>query len=122
MLFTSTERERLGVIVNNIGIYGSQLIQQTGAEFTRMALANLARVREQNHEVLRRLDELAREQGEESPLRLVEDMVRLPADAAQILTLLRRCLLVSAFLGRCLAESSALVATPTQPDKKDQMH
>ncbi|HEV8032542.1 MAG TPA: hypothetical protein VGP42_16140 [Stellaceae bacterium] len=104
MLFTPTERERLGVLVNNISFYGTQLINQTGPDLTRQALVNLAKVKKEDEVLLKRLDELTREQSEESPLRLIEDLARIPGDIAQMLTLVRRCLLASAFLGHCLAQ------------------
>jgi hypothetical protein len=66
------------------------------------------------------LDEVAREQSDESPLRVIEDLVRLPSDIAQMLTLVRRCLLASAFLGHCLAQPTHTgVATNTlSPEKR----
>ena len=104
MVFTSSERQRLGVLVNNISFYATQLISQTAPELTKRALANLAAVKKDEEALLKRLDEIAREQGEESPLRLVEDFTKLPSDAAQMLALMCRCLLAAAFLGHCLAQ------------------
>lgn len=104
MLFTPKERETLGVLVNNLSFYGTQLVQQSDADLTRRALANLARVRADEKALLKRLDELAREQAEESPLRMLEDLARLPGDMAQMLILVRRCLLTTAFLGHCIAQ------------------
>jgi hypothetical protein len=105
MLFTPAERERLGVLVNNISFYGSQVINQNGRELTKRALENLAKVKKQDDFLLKRLDELAREQSDESPLRLIEDLIIAPEDVVQMLLLVRRCLLVSAFLGHCIAQS-----------------
>lgn len=104
MLFTPKERETLGVLVNNLSFYGTQLVQQSDADLTRRALANLARVRADEKALLKRLDELAREQAEESPLRMLEDLARLPGDMAQMLILVRRCLSTTAFLGHCIAQ------------------
>lgn len=104
MLFTPTERERLGVLVNNISFYATQLINQTGPELTRRALANLALLKKENEALLKRLDEIAREHNDESPLRLIEDLTRVPGDVAQMLALVRRCLLASTFLGHCIAQ------------------
>jgi hypothetical protein len=86
MGFSTSERERLGVLVNNISVYATQLIHQGGSAVTVLALANLARVIKENEDVLRRLDELAREQTEESPLRLIEDLAVVPTDVARMLT------------------------------------
>jgi hypothetical protein len=104
MNFTVTERERIGVLVNNIGFYAAQLMMQVSPELTKRALANLAKSKREDELLLKRLDEAAREQRDESPLRLIEDFARLPADVAQTLTLVRRCLLASAFLGHCIAQ------------------
>jgi hypothetical protein len=71
-------------------------------------LLNLTKLKNEQEELLRRLDELAREHGEENPLRLIEDLPRAPVDLAQMLTLVRRCMLASAFLGHLLAQ-------PTHP-------
>jgi hypothetical protein len=104
MLFTPTEKERLGVVVNNLSYYATQLITQTGPELTRRALANLAVVKKENEALLKRLDEIAREHNDESPLRLIEDLAKVPGDVAQMLALVRRCLLASTFLGHCIAQ------------------
>jgi hypothetical protein len=122
MIFTAKERERLGVLVNNIGFYGTQLIQQTAADLTRKALANLAKVKEEDEALLQRLDELARELGDERPLRLIEDMTRMPGDAAQMLTLLRRCLLVCTFLGHCIAQPGSPETTGIRLETQKRIH
>lgn len=122
IMFTPKERERLGVLVNNISFFGTQLIHQTEAQLTRRALANLATVKKEDDALLKRLDELAREQGEESPLRLIEDLTRMPGDAAQMLTLLRRCLLVSAFLGHCIAQPNFAETPGAQPHREKRLH
>src|SRR5205823_3221920 len=98
LVFTASERERLGVLVNNISVYGTQIVSRDNADVGVRALANLAKVKTEHDDFLKRLDELARAHGEESPLRLIEDVTRLPNDVAHMLTLTRRCLLVSAFL------------------------
>ena len=82
---------------------------QTSPEFSLRALANLAKVKKEDEALLKRLDAVAREQEDESPLRLIEDLARVPTDVAQILSLVRRCLLASAFLGHCMAQ-------PTHPE------
>lgn len=104
--FTDVEREKLGVLVNNISAYAAQLLAHSGRGLTMRALANLAKLRKEHEQLLKRLDELAREQNEEPPLRLIEDLPRTPTDIAQTLTLVRRCLLASAFLGHLLAQSN----------------
>lgn len=107
-MFTTTEREKLGVLVNNLSVFAAQIVAQGGADVSARAIANLAKLKHEQEELLKRLDELAREQGGESALRLIEDLPRVSPDVAQMLTLVRRCLLASAFLGHLLAQ-------PTHP-------
>ena len=123
MLFTASERERLGVVVNNLAIYAAQLLLQTSSELSIRALANLAKVKNEDDALLKRLDEAARELGDESPLRLIEDLARRPADVAQQLTLVRRCVLASAFMGHCLAQPTyrthqQVTAEPSDSEKR----
>jgi hypothetical protein len=106
MIFTPIEREKMGVLVNNLSFFGSQILSQGAPEFSLRALSNLRKVKGEHEDLLKRLDELARQQGDESPLRLIEDLVRLPTDVAQMLTLVRRCLLASSFIGHCIAQPS----------------
>lgn len=101
---TATEREKLGALVNNISVYAAQIIASTPAGLVTTALDNLTKLKREQEELIKRVDELAREHGEESPLRLLEDVHRVPADVAQLLTLVRRCLAASAFLGHLLAQ------------------
>lgn len=103
---TVTERERVGVLINNIGVYASQLLHQDLPGVATRALANLAKIKADNEDLLKRLDEWAREVGDASPLRLVEDLAHTPTDVGQVLTLVRRCVLASAFLGHCIAQPS----------------
>ena len=104
MVFTATERERLAVVVNNLCFYASQIILQGSPVLSQRALANLAKTKNEEEALLKRLDEVAREQGDESPLRVIEDLAYLANDISQMVTLVRRCLLASAFLGHCLAQ------------------
>ena len=104
MVFTAAEREKIGVLINNISVYAAQIVSHNAPEFSMLALANLAKVKQDQEELLRRLDELAREQNEESPLRLIEDLPRVSADIGQMLSLVRRCLLASGFLRHLLAQ------------------
>ena len=104
MVFTAHEREKLGVLVNNIAIFAAQIVNQRGAAFTAQALMNLTKVAREDEDFLKRLDQLAREQQDESPSRLIEDLPQLPNDLMQKLTIVRRCLLASAFLGHCIAQ------------------
>lgn len=104
MVFTATERERMAVVINNLCFYASQLVIQSSPEISQQALLNLGKVKNEHEPLLKRLDEVAREQGDESPLRVIEDLVRLPNDVTQMIRLVRRCLLASAFLGHCLAQ------------------
>ena len=105
IVLTADEREKVGVLVNNLSVFAQQLIMQTGSDFATRALSNLATLKQQQKVLLKRLDDLARDHKEESPLRLVEDLRGFPTeDAAQILTIVRRCLSVCAFLGHLLAQ------------------
>jgi hypothetical protein len=104
LAFSATEREKFGVLVNNISVFAAEVLDRTQPALQARALTNLAKLKNGNEDLLRRLDEFARAQGEQSPLRLIEDLPSMPCDLAQILSLVRRCLLVSAFLGHCIAQ------------------
>ena len=118
-VFTATERERLAVIVNNLCFYASQITLQSSPGLSQRALSNLAKTKNEEEALLKRLDEVAREQGDESLLRVIEDLARLPTDVSQMLTLVRRCLLASAFLGHCLAQPThSSVPAETQRSEK----
>ena len=92
---------------------------QGSPELAKRALANLEKIKNADEALLRRLDEVAHEQNDESPSRVIEDLVRPPCDIAQMLTLVRRCLLASAFLGHCLAQPThPSVATDTLSREK----
>lgn len=104
LILTATEREKLSALVNNISIYAAQIITRTETELFARAFTNLAKLKSEHEDLIRRVDELARGQNEESPLRLIEDLRRAPADVAQMLTFVRRCLSASAFLGHLLAQ------------------
>jgi hypothetical protein len=104
MVFTALERERMGVLVNNTCIYATQLINHDGPDFSTRALVNLVKVKKENEELLRRLDELARQQRDESPLRLIQDLASTPITIGQMLSVVRRCLAASAFIGHCMAQ------------------
>lgn len=120
--FSTAEREKLGVLVNNVSVYATQLLTHTGPDFSTRALANLGKLKSEHEELLKQLDKLAREQNEESPLRVIEDLPRLPSDIAQGLTLVRRCLLASAFIGHLLAQPTHPEATADAIDKEKRLH
>lgn len=107
MKFSTVERRTLAVLINNFSIFGSQLIARSGIDFSSRALRHLTAVYKDQPELIKRLDLLAREQKDESPSRLIEDLALVPSDMAQLSLLVRRCLLVSAFLGHCLAQPTA---------------
>ena len=111
MNFTMTEREKMAVVVNNLCFYASQLMVQGPPDIAQRALLNLCKLKKEDEALLKRLDEIAREQGDESPLRVIEDLARLPSDVVQIMKLVRRCLLASAFLGHCLAQPTHLAVS-----------
>ena len=102
--FNALEREKMGVLVNNISVYATQLLSRNGPDLTARALTTLGKLRREQQDLLKRLDGLAREQKEEMPLRLIEDMRSVPVDLAQMLSLVRRCLFASAFIGHLLAQ------------------
>ena len=106
MTFTTAEKEKLGILVNNFTIYAAQIVGQSGPDFAVRALSNLIKVKKENDELIKRLDELARQHNDESPLRLIQDLGRVPTDISHMMTLVRRCLLASAFLGHCIAQST----------------
>jgi hypothetical protein len=106
MAFTATERERMAVLINNLCFYASQLVIHSSAEISQRALLNLDKIKNEYEPLLKRLDEVAREQGDHSPLRVIEDLVHRPNDVAQMLMLVRRCLLASGFLGHCLVATN----------------
>ena len=120
--FSTAEREKLGVLVNNLTVYATQLLTHSGPDFSTRALTNLAKLKREHAELLKALDKLAREQNEENPLRLIEDLPRLPSDIAQGLTLVRRCLLASAFIGHLLAQPTHPEAAAEARDKEKRLH
>jgi hypothetical protein len=122
MVFTAAEREKLGVLVNNISVFASQIVTNNGADFSTRALANLAKLKVEQEDFLKRLDQLAREQSEESPLRLIEDLPRNPTDLAQMLALVRRCLLTSAFLGHLVAQLTHPQAAAEALSQEKRLH
>jgi hypothetical protein len=68
------------------------------------------------------LDLLAREQHDESPSWLIEDLALVPSDMAQLSLMIRWCLLVSAFLGHCLAQPIAEEIAEGAPSPVPQVH
>lgn len=122
LMFTATQREKMAVLVNNLSAFAAQIVAQSGSDVSTRAVANLAKLKNEQEELLKRLDELAREHSEESPLRLIEDLPRLPADVAQVLTLVRRCLLASAFLGHLLAQPSHPQAAAEALAQEKRLH
>lgn len=122
MVLTITERERLGVLINNLSFYASQIMLQGSPELAKRALANLDKMKNEDDALLKRLDEVARDQSDESPLRVIEDLVRMPTDIAQMMTLVRRCLLASAFLGHCLAQPAHPVPAAEALSLEKRLH
>jgi hypothetical protein len=57
-----------------------------------------------------------------APQWLIEDLARIPSDAVQLLTALRRCMLVSSFLGRCIAEPSSPESPAAELAAQSQIH
>lgn len=119
------EREMLGALVNNINVFAAGIISHARLELREAALTNITKIRQKHEPLLKRLDELARSQGDESPLRLIEDFPLPCKDLAQLLTLVRRCLLASAFLGHCIAQPIGVSVNATElaePDEARRLH
>jgi hypothetical protein len=112
LAFSGIERERIGVLINNVSVYAAQLLTRGPADLSPLALRNLAKLKQEHGLLLKRLDEFCRAQNEESPLRVIEDLRQVPRDVAQMLKLVQRCLSLSAFLGHLLAQ-------PGVPDRAD---
>ena len=102
--FTAAERERVGVLINNVSVYAAQLVARGSTDVSPLALRNLAKLKQEHWPLLKRLDEFCRAQNEESPLRVIEDLRQVPRDVSQTLKLVQRCLSLSAFLGHLLAQ------------------
>ena len=85
LYLTASEIETLGMIVNALGVTGSQLILRHRPELYLHAQANLQKCRGEHEELLKRLDHAARQTKDESALRLIEDLETMPADAMQSL-------------------------------------
>lgn len=110
MALTSTQREKMGVLVNNFNIFAAQLLTGGNQEIVARAISNLGRIKQREGDLLRQLDKLARDSGDESALRLIEDLARIPVNLIQILAVVRRCLMASAFLGHCIAHGEVSVS------------
>jgi hypothetical protein len=100
---TPGEIETLGMIVNALGVVGSQLILRHRPDYLLHAQANLRKSKTEHEELLKRLDQAARHSQDESALRLIENLEMVPSDAMQSLHAARRCLAAAAFLGHCIA-------------------
>jgi hypothetical protein len=87
-----------------------QFLKRDASDVFMLALKSIRKVQEEHEQLLKQLDALARAQADECPLRLIEDIVRVPSDVAQMLTLIRPCLAASAFLGHCLARSGEAIS------------
>jgi hypothetical protein len=111
--FTHPEMEKLARLVNNFGILGSQLICLSRPDLGQNAQANLQNLKNSDQQLLKRVNQLARKSGDEGALRLIEDLERQPDDPMQSLSLARRCLLASAFLGHCIAAASRYSYAPS---------
>lgn len=118
-LFTAADVEVMAKIVNNVGIYASQILHNHRSDLAQRSLINISKIKKDDDGLLKRLDQMAREQGDESPLRLIEDLSRLPANVTGLLELVRRCLLTTAFLGHCMAlpKSDQLSVAAVQQEK-----
>ena len=101
--FTPLEAERIGMLINNIAMFAAQVVHRNVPEFARLSVENLMSMKVEDEALLKRLDEMARQQGDESSLRLIEDLAAAPADMLQSLNLVRRCAMAVAFLGHCIA-------------------
>ena len=116
------EIETLGMILNALGIVGSQLILRHRPELLLHAQANLRKCKSEHEELLKRLDQAARQSQDESALRLIEDLDMIPADAVQSLHAARRCLLAAAFLGHCIAAHRQPPATAVARHEHERLN
>lgn len=119
-VFSATERQKLAVLINNFSVFASQVITLSGADFRTRSLRNLAVAKRRHPQLLGRLDDLARDQNEEIPSRLIEGLARMPSDLAQAMSLIRRCLLASAFLAHYIAQPAEEQGEPTA--KRPSLH
>ena len=121
--FSLEEMAQIGRLINGLGVLGNQLIRHSVPEHRRRASAILRTVKQQHEGLLRRLDGLARSSGDESALRLIEDLSGPAADIIRQLDLARRCLAASAFLGHCIVTLGARPALQDQNERfKQRLH
>ena len=104
MALTAIEREKIGILINNLSVYAVQVLARGHADFSALALRNLTKLKKEHGPLIKRLDEFCRGRNEESPLRLMEDLRQVPRDVMHMLKLVQRCLSLSAFLGHLLAQ------------------
>ena len=118
-----TEAEVLGRLINGFGILGSQLYHLRRPDFYRRAYTILKECQTSNEELLKQLDIIARNQKDESPLRLIEDLETARSDAIAYLSMAQRCLLVCAFLGHYIVKHMSLsVAAPQLVQQEKTLH
>jgi hypothetical protein len=121
--FAATDIGQLARLINSFGIIGAQLMIRHRPDHYQRAQTNLQNFRRKNRELLDRVHALALKSGDESALRLAEDLERVPADAMQALVLARRCLLASAFLGHCIAHAEQPAVQPSdEPQVARRLH
>jgi hypothetical protein len=101
---TATEREKIGILINNVCVYAAQLVALGHTDFPPLALRNLAKLKREHGPFMKRLDEFCRARNEEIPLRVIEDLRQVPRDVTYMLKLVQRCLSLSAFLGHLLSQ------------------
>lgn len=122
MAFTAIEREKVGVLINNVSVYAAQLLARGQTDFLSLASRNLTKVRQEHGPLIKRLDELCRAHNEESPLRLIDDLRHVPGDVRHGLELVKRCLLLSAFLGHLLAQPGISEAASKTVPAENWLH
>ena len=109
--FTTTQIERLAVLIKCFSVVGSQLLFQR-SKLYQIAYANLLKFRSNDKDLLEIIHSLALKNGAISPLRLSEDLERSPTDTVQAIILAQRCLLATGFLSHCIAMSGKQVSSP----------
>lgn len=122
MAFTAVEREKVGVLINNVSVYAAQLLARGQTDFLSLASRNLTKVRQEHGPLIKRLDEFCRARNEESPLRLIDDLRHVPRDVRHVLELVKRCLLLSAFLGHLLAQPGISEAASKTVPAENWLH
>ena len=119
---TVAEGEVLAKLINGFGMLGAQMLSRTRPDLCARAIGNLKDCRDTYGDVFKKLHALSRRQGDESPLRMIEDIEIQPADTIGYFRIAQRCLLACAFLGHCAAHLAPASVTPEIAPKEKRLH